>query len=107
MKLAVAYNKENGRIADNFNTTQYFMLYDIVDGEVLCSELVGTMKYEEIDLVGMLTMLEADALLCGGINEESIHELNSEGLVFYSGFEGDAEEVTEHFINGRFTFGKD
>ena len=65
MRIAVTY--ENGQIFQHFGRTEQFKVYDVQDGEVLSSEVVGTNGSGHGALAGVLTALKADALICGGV----------------------------------------
>ena len=72
MKLAVSFDMDSDNIARNFDGTLFFKMYDIDDGEVICSEIMSTMgKFGAENLSEMLILLKADALLCGEISEEA------------------------------------
>ena len=65
MRIAVTY--ENGQIFQHFGRTEQFKVYDVQDGTVVSSEVVGTNGSGHGALAGVLTALKADALICGGI----------------------------------------
>jgi len=105
MKLAVSFDMDSENIAPDFDVTLFFKMYDIDEGEVICSEIMSTMgKVGAEDLSQMLILLKADALLCGDISEEAEAALDDEGILFYSGFEGNADDVVDGFINGVYHF---
>lgn len=105
MKLAVSFNMENDTLAADFDTTLFFKMYDIEDGDILCSEIMSTMgKIGYEDLTQLLILLQADAVLCGEISDEACESLDEESISFYSGLQGNADEVVERFINGLFHF---
>lgn len=105
MKLAVCYDKDTDNISPDFENTNCFKVYDVDDGEITCSELVGTMgKKGSQDLTDFLLFLEVDALLCCDISEESCSMLDDESISFYSGFYGNADDIADGFIGGMFYF---
>lgn len=107
MKLAVTYDNESGQVFRIFEDTKVLKIYEISDGEVVHSELVGTMAEKTEDIIGLIGMLEADGVLCGDISPETMELLNSEGILFYSGFYEDADEAVSDFINGFVLIGPD
>lgn len=105
MKLAVSFDMDSENIAPEFDSTMFFKMYDIEDGEILCSEVLSTMgKIGHEDLTQLLILMKADAMLCGNISEEACNALDDEGILFYSGFKGNADETAEDFINGLYRF---
>ena len=105
MKLAVSFEMENDMIFHDLDNTLFFKMYDIEDGDVICSEIMSTMgKIGAEDITQLLILLKADAVLCGEISEQAAEALDEEGISFYSGFQGNADEVVNDFINGFFRF---
>ncbi len=107
MKLAVTYHSDNGQVFRQFEKTKVLKLYEIENGEVVHTELVGTMAESVSDIVGLIGMMEADGVLCGDLLPETITLLNEEGILFYSGFYEDADEAVQDFIDGYILFGPD
>ena len=65
MKVAVTY--ENGNIFQHFGHTAQFKVYDIEDGKIVSSQVVGTNGSGHGALAGLLAQGGVDALICGGI----------------------------------------
>src|SRR5699024_8024941 len=65
MRIAVTY--ANGEIFQHFGRTEQFKVYDVADGKVTHSEVVGTNGQGHGALAGVLQQLHADVLVCGGI----------------------------------------
>lgn len=65
MRIAVTY--ENGQIFHHFGHSAAFKVYDVQDGVITASEVVSTNGSGHGALVGVLTDLNADVLICGGI----------------------------------------
>ena len=65
MRIAVAY--DNGEIFQHFGRTEQFKVYDIEDGKVTSSKIVGTNGQGHGALAGVLGTIGADVLICGGI----------------------------------------
>ncbi len=107
MKLAVCYDAVNGQVFREFEKTRILKFYDIEDGEIISSELTGTMAESVEDIVGLAGMMEADGILCGDILPASRILLDNEGILYYSGFYDDADEAVHDFINGYVLIGPD
>ena len=65
MRIAVTY--EDGKIFQHFGRTEQFKIYDVQDGAIVSSTVVGTGGSGHGALAGVLTALKTDALICGGI----------------------------------------
>lgn len=107
MKLAVTYDNTNGRVFREFEKTRVIKIYEVEDGEIINSELVGTMAKTVEDIIGIITMLDADGVLCGDLEKDTMEILNDEGILYYSGFYEDADEAVRDFINGFVLIGPD
>ena len=69
MRIAVTY--ENGEIFQHFGHTEQFKLYDVEDGKIVNEQIVDTNGSGHGALAGFLQAAKVDALICGGIMEES------------------------------------
>ena len=65
MKIAVTY--ENGQIFQHFGHTEQFKVYEVDGGKILSSEVIDTNGQGHGALAGLLTVIGADILICGGI----------------------------------------
>ena len=65
MKIAVTH--ENGQIFQHFGHTEQFKVYTVAEGKILTREVVDTNGSGHGALAGMLSILEVEALICGGI----------------------------------------
>ena len=107
MKLAVTYDNTNGTVFREFEKTRVIKIYEVEDGEIISSELVGTMAKTTEDIIGAITMLDADGVLCGDLTKETMAMLDDEGILYYSGFYEDGDEAVRDFINGYVLIGPD
>ena len=102
MRIAVTY--ENGQIFQHFGHTEQFKVYDVENGQILSSEVVDTNGSGHGALAGVLTMLNADVLICGGIGGGAQMALAEAGIKLYGGVSGDADSAVEAFLSGNLTF---
>ena len=65
MKIAVTY--ENGQIFQHFGHTEQFKVYEIKDGKIGQTKIVGTEGSGHGALAGFLKAEGVDTLICGGI----------------------------------------
>lgn len=102
MRIAVTY--ENGQIFQHFGHTEQFKVYDIQNGTVIASEVIDTNGNGHSALAGVLTALNADVLICGGIGGGAQTALEAAGIKLYGGVSGSADEAVQALLAGTLTF---
>ena len=102
MRIAVTY--ENGRIFQHFGHTEQFKVYDVEDGKVVSSAVVDTNGSGHGALAGVLTALNADVLICGGIGGGAQMALAAAGIRLFGGVSGDADAAVEALLSGNLAF---
>ena len=102
MRIAVTY--ENGEIFQHFGHTEQFKVYEVEEGKIIASEVVDTNGRGHGALAGVLTDLNADVLICGGIGGGAQMALSTAGIRLYGGVSGDADKVVEEFIAGNLVY---
>lgn len=102
MRIAVTY--ENGEIFQHFGHTEEFKVYDVKDGKVVASEVVDTNGQGHGALAGVLTALNADVLICGGIGGGAQMALAAAGIKLYGGVSGSADAAVEALLAGNLDY---
>lgn len=102
MRIAVTY--ENGQVYQHFGHTEQFKVYDVEDGKVVSSQVVGTNGQGHGALAQVLTGLQADILICGGIGGGAQNALASAGIQLYGGVTGDADAAVEALLAGNLAY---
>ena len=102
MKIAVTY--ENGEIFQHFGHTAQFKLYEVENGSIVSSEVVDTNGSGHGALAGLLSVLKADVLICGGIGGGAQMALAQAGIKLFGGVSGDADEAVEAFVSGNLDY---
>ena len=105
MRIAVTY--ENGQVFQHFGHTEAFKVYDVEDGKVVSSEVVDTNGSGHGALAGVLTALNADVLICGGIGGGAQMALNAAGIRWYGGVSGEADQAVEALLAGNLDYNPD
>lgn len=105
MRIAVTY--ENGMIFQHFGHTQQFKVYDVQDGKIISSEVVDTNGSGHGALAGVLSALNADALICGGIGGGAQMALAAAGIRLYGGVTGSADAAAQALVEGKLVFNPD
>ena len=96
MKIAVTY--QNGQIFQHFGHTAQFKLYEVEDGKIVNAEVVDTNGSGHGALAGLLSSLNADVLICGGIGGGAQMALAQAGIKLFGGVHGDADEAVAAFL---------
>ena len=97
MKIAVTY--ENGEIFGHFGHTKQFKVYETENGKILSSKVVDTNGSGHGALAGMLSALNIDVLICGGIGGGAQVALSNAGIKLFGGVQGDADKAVEDYLN--------
>ena len=105
MRIAVTY--DNGEVFQHFGRTERFKVYDVEDGKVLSSEVVGTNGSGHGALAGVLNTLHVDTLICGGIGGGAQTALAQAGIRLYGGVSGSADEAVNALLAGALDFNPD
>lgn len=98
MKIAVTY--DNGNIFQHFGRTESFKVYEVEDGNVISSEVIGSNGIGHGALAGLLAEQGIDVLICGGIGGGAQAALDEAGVELCSGAEGDADQAVEAYLKG-------
>ncbi|MCC8126258.1 MAG: NifB/NifX family molybdenum-iron cluster-binding protein [Clostridiales bacterium] len=102
MKIAVTY--ENGQIFQHFGHTEQFKIYDVEDGKIVSSEVVSTNGQGHGALAAVLSTLQAEVLICGGIGGGAQNALAEAGIKLYGGVTGDADAAVEALLAGNLAY---
>ena len=98
MKIAVTY--ENGLVFQHFGHTERFKIYEVSDGKVQSSEVVGTDGSGHGALAGFLKARGVEALICGGIGGGAQAAIAQAGIRLYGGVSGGADEAVAAYLAG-------
>ena len=105
MRIAVTY--ENGSVFQHFGHMEQFKIYDVQDGKIIASEVVDTAGSGHGALAGVLSALNVDALICGGIGGGAQMALEAAGIRLYGGVSGSADAAAEALAAGKLDFNPD
>lgn len=98
MRVAVTY--ENGMIFQHFGHSAEFKIYDIAGGQIAQEQVVSTNGSGHGALAALLSGLEVDALICGGIGGGAQNALAEAGIKLYGGVSGEADEAVRALLAG-------
>ncbi len=98
MKIAVTY--EDGQVFQHFGHTGAFKVYEVEDGKVVSSEVIGTNGSGHSALAGLLQGQNIDVLICGGIGGGAQAALAEKGIELCAGAQGDADKAVEAYLRG-------
>ena len=105
MRIAVTY--ENGEIFQHFGHTEQFKIYDAENGKIVSSKTVDTNGSGHGALAGVLSSLQVDALICGGIGGGAQQALAAAGIKLYGGVSGNADDAAQALAAGELQFNPD
>jgi len=105
MRIAVTY--ENGQIFQHFGHTEQFKVYDVADGKVVESNVVGTNGSGHGALATLLAGNKVDVLICGGIGGGAQMALAEAGIKLYGGVSGDADAAVDAFLRQELDYNPD
>ena len=98
MKIAVTY--DSGNVFQHFGRTEQFKIYDVEDGKVLSSQVIGNDGLGHGALAGLLENNAIDVLICGGLGGGAMNALTSAGIQVVAGASGNTDEAVEAFLKG-------
>ena len=102
MKIAVTYCE--GQIFQHFGHTAQFKVYDVTDGRITATSIVDTGSSGHGALAGLLKLIQADVLICGGIGGGAQLALAEVGIQLYGGVTGDADDAVEAYLAGQLDY---
>ena len=105
MKIAVTH--ENGQVFQHFGHCAEFKIYEVENGEIKSSAVVGTDGAGHGALAGFLQLRDVEALICGGIGAGAKNALAAAGIAIYPGVSGDTDAAAEAFLAGILDFNPD
>lgn len=97
-RIAVTY--DNGQIFQHFGRTESFKVYEVENGEVLNSEIIGSNGAGHGALAGLLAEQTIDVLICGGIGGGAMAALEDRGIEICAGAEGNTDTAVEAYLKG-------
>ena len=98
MKIAATY--ENGNIFQHFGRTEQFKIYEVEDGKVVSSQVIGNDGLGHGALAGLLAEHAIDVLICGGLGAGAQNALAEAGVEVVAGASGSADEAVEAYLKG-------
>lgn len=98
MKIAATY--ENGEIFQHFGRTETFKVYEVEDGKVVSSQIIGSNGTGHGALADLLAQQDIQVLICGGIGGGAQSALESVGIELCAGASGDADAAVEAYLRG-------
>ena len=98
MKIATTY--ENGNIFQHFGRTEYFKVYEVEDGAIVSSEVIGSDGIGHGALAGLLANHDIQVLICGGLGGGALNALTNAGIEVCAGAEGNTDEAVAAYLAG-------
>lgn len=98
MRIAVTH--DNGEVFQHFGHSEEFKVYEVEDGVVKSSEVIGSEGSGHGALAAMLDDKAIDVLICGGIGGGAQAALEERGIELCAGASGSADEAVEAYLRG-------
>ena len=98
MRIAVTY--DNGQVFQHFGHTEQFKVYDVEDGKIEYSEIIGSNGSGHGALATVLAGESIEVLICGGIGGGAQATLSEQGIELCAGASGNADEAVEAYLRG-------
>ena len=98
MRIAVTY--ENRQVFQHFGHTEEFKIYEIEDGKVISTEIIGSNGSGHSALAALLDERKIDVLICGGIGGGAQAALAERGIELCAGADGNADQAVEAYLRG-------
>lgn len=105
MKIAVTY--ADGNIFQHFGHTEQFKVYETENGQIISAQIISTNGSGHGALVVLLSDLQVDTLICGGIGAGAQNALAQAGIKLYGGVAGSADEAVAALLAGKLEFNPD
>lgn len=105
MRIAVTY--ENGQIFQHFGHTEEFKVYEVEDGKIVKSEIIGSNGSGHGALASLLNDRGIDVLICGGIGGGARNALAQAGITLYGGASGDADAAVNALLHDNLNYDPD
>ena len=98
MKIAVTY--DNGNVFQHFGRTEQFKIYDVENGKIVSSEVIGNDGLGHGALAGLLANNAINVLICGGLGGGAMNALTSAGIEVVAGATGNTDAAVEAYLKG-------
>lgn len=105
MKIAVTY--ADGNIFQHFGHTEQFKVYEAENGQIISAKVISTNGSGHGALAVLLSDLQVDTLICGGIGAGAQNALAQAGIKLYGGVSGNADEAVAALLAGKLEFNPD
>lgn len=97
-RIAVTY--DNGQVFQHFGRTEEFKIYEVENGQIISSEVMGSNGSGHGALAGLLSENAVDVLICGGIGGGAQAALMDAGIQLFAGASGSTDEAVASFLRG-------
>lgn len=98
MRIAVTH--DNGEVFQHFGHSEEFKVYEVEDGDVQSSEVIGSNGSGHGALAALLADKGIDVLICGGIGGGAQNALEEAGIELCAGASGSADEAVAAYLRG-------
>ena len=96
----IAATWQDGQVFQRFGKSDYFKLYDIVDGHIVSSCIVETGPVKHRALASFLQNQYVDEVICGSIGGNAQAALDAAHIVLHGGVSGFTDTAVQQLLEG-------
>lgn len=98
--MRIAVTTENETIFQHFGQSSLFTIYDVEQGEIQRRVQLDTGSSGHGALAGLLSGLEVNTVICGGIGGGARGMLQTQGIAVVSGISGGIDDAVRAYLGG-------
>ena len=102
MRIAIPYYQ--GLIFQHFGHAKQFKIYEIEQHQILMETVVEPEATGHSAVAEFLQSMDVRVVICGNIGEGAMKALNANGIVFYGGVSGLADDAITALVGGALAY---
>ena len=95
MKFAVAVKGPN--VSKDTECCDTFLIFEEKNGNIIMRQIIENPGQKSDLLPGFLDKFKIEAILCGDMDEQTMHEFAEKGISAITGTSGNADRIAEQF----------
>lgn len=105
MRIAIPYYE--GLIFQHFGHAPQFKVYEIENRQILMEMVVESQGSGHTAVAQFLASMDVRVVICGNIGAHAMQALHDEGIVFYGGVAGSADDAIATLVSGSLAYDPD
>jgi len=99
MKIAIPFFRN--RVSNRLDSSENFLIVSLEKGFIKSRKKIRLLHSEPVMMVNILTQLDINVLICGGITEYYTKKFSRTRIQVIPWIIGDLEDVLDSFLQGR------